>query len=89
MSVVDGRWSVIGKVQHSLLTFFTEGYRFSSAYIASCQLRSGKWTWQVVWTVRGFTRGAAQVCLELAQTCIAHDGEIRHEPTREALQEAG
>jgi NAD(P) transhydrogenase subunit alpha len=23
------------------------------------------------------------------ETCIAHGGEIRHEPTREALQEAG
>jgi H+-translocating NAD(P) transhydrogenase subunit alpha len=25
----------------------------------------------------------------IGETCIAHDGEIRHEPTREALQEAG
>ena len=25
----------------------------------------------------------------ISETCIAHDGEIRHEPTREALQEAG
>jgi H+-translocating NAD(P) transhydrogenase subunit alpha len=25
----------------------------------------------------------------ISETCIAHEGEIRHEPTREALQEAG
>jgi H+-translocating NAD(P) transhydrogenase subunit alpha len=25
----------------------------------------------------------------IGETCIAHDGGIRHEPTREALQEAG
>jgi len=25
----------------------------------------------------------------ISETCIAHDGEIRHEPTRKALQEAG
>ena len=25
----------------------------------------------------------------ISETCIAHGGEIRHEPTREALQEAG
>jgi NAD(P) transhydrogenase subunit alpha len=25
----------------------------------------------------------------IGETCIAHGGEIRHEPTREALQEAG
>lgn len=25
----------------------------------------------------------------ISETCIAHDGEIRHEPTKEALQEAG